>query len=353
MDILGFVLVIGPLIFLHELGHYLAGRWCGVKADTFSIGFGREVAGFTDKRGTRWKLGWLPMGGYVKFAGDMSPAGLSDPAWLELPPEERNRTFQSKSLAQRAFIVLAGPLANFIVAAAIFTGFALYAGDSRPIVGDVVQDSPAAAAGLRSGDRITALDDQPVSRFEELVVYVQGHPNRVVSVRFERNGSPGTLDVQLGAQTAKTVDGKDVSIGQLGVVRASVPLWRAPVQGVERTADITWSIVQSIGQIFVGERSVKELGGPLKIAQYSGQELAAGWLSLLFLIALISVNLGFLNLLPIPMLDGGHLMFYAIEAVQRRPVNAQTMEWAFRGGLVAVLMLALVVTLNDLGAFGL
>ncbi|MBO9623143.1 MAG: RIP metalloprotease RseP [Sphingomonas sp.] len=359
LTVLAFVLVIGPLVFLHEMGHYLAGRWFGVKAEAFSIGFGREVAGFTDRRGTRWKFGWLPLGGYVRFAGDMNPASQPTPEWLALPARERAQTFQSKPLWQRAIIVLAGPLANFIVAIVILSAFAtLYGQNVTPSVVGVVQPgSAAAAAGLQPGDRLTALGGRPVETFGDIAQFAQLRPGEAVDIEFERSGRTMTADAVIGVREEQDRFGNKYRIGVLGIgnstpVLKSVGILEAPLVGIGQTVSIIRMMTDGLGQIITGRRSVAELGGPLKIAQVSGERLAMGPTEFVFLIALISINLGFINLLPVPVLDGGHLLFYAVEAVRRRPVEPQVMEWAFRGGLIAILALMLLVTLNDLGAFG-
>ncbi|UZK66942.1 M50 family metallopeptidase [Sphingomonas sp. M1-B02] len=359
LTVLAFALVIGPLVFLHELGHYLAGRWFGVKAEEFSIGFGREVAGITDKRGTRWKFGWLPLGGYVKFAGDMNPAGQPSPEWLALPAHERAQTFQSKPLWQRAIIVAAGPIANFIVAILILSAFALAYGDNRTpaTVGSVIAGSPAAAAGLQPGDRITAMSGRSVETYGDLLKYTQLRPNEAVRIDYERAGQAQAVDAVIGMRTETDRFGNEYRVGRLGIgasapVQEPVGLLEAPLVGIRMTADIVQMTLDGLGQIITGRRSVAELGGPLKIAQVSGERLALGATEFVFLIALISINLGFINLLPVPVLDGGHLLLYAVEAVRRRPVEPQFVEWAFRGGMLAILALMLLVTFNDLGAIG-
>lgn len=356
---LAFVLVIGPLVFVHELGHYLAGRLFGVKADEFSIGFGREVFGVTDKRGTRWKFGWLPLGGYVKFAGDMGPSSQADPDWLLLPPEERARTFQAKPIWQRAIIVAAGPVTNFAVAIAILMGFALTFGDLRTpaVIGSIQPGSAAQVAGLQPGDRIMALGGRRVDTFEDMVRFVQIRPGQPVRVDFVRGSSPQAVTLTIGAHIERDRFGNEPKIGRIGIGRAAatlvpVRLIDAPSIAVRQTGNILRMMGDVIGQIISGRRSVKELGGPLSIAKVSGEQMALGTSSFVFLIALVSINLGFINLLPVPMLDGGHLLFYAIEAVRRKPLEAQVQEWAFRGGLAAVLALMILVTFNDLGALG-
>ena len=360
LTILAFALVIGPLVFVHEMGHYLAGRWFGVKAEAFSIGFGREVFGLTDKRGTRWKFGWLPLGGYVKFAGDMNPASQPDPDWYLLPAAERAQTFQAKPLWQRAIIVAAGPFVNFVIAFLILMGFALAYGDGRTpaVARDIVAGSAAANAGMLAGDRITALGGRDVATFDDVAKYIQLRANQTVHVDFDRNGRAMSVDAAVGSQTLRDRFGNDYKLGLLGIAPVK-PVWvpvgvaEAPVVAVKRMGSILTMMVDSMGQIISGKRPVSELGGPLRIAKVSGEQLALGLPDLIGLIALVSINLGFINILPVPMLDGGHLFFYAVEAIRRRPVRPEVQEWAFRGGLIAILALMLMVTFNDLGSFGL
>jgi len=360
LTILSFALVIGPLVFVHEMGHYLAGRACGIKADAFAIGFGREIAGFTDRRGTRWKFGWLPLGGYVKFAGDMNAAGQPSADWLALPAEERQQTFQSKTVWQRAFVVAAGPVVNFIIAILILGGFALAYGDVRmpPIVGATVPGSAAAAAGLQAGDRITAIGGRSVETFDDMARYARIRAGDRARVDLVRGDAQLSRDLVIGTDLQRDRFGNEYKIGRLGIAGARpvivpVGLLEAPIVAVKRTGEIVSMMVETLGQVVTGRRSVKELGGPLSIAKVSGEQMSLGLDAYVFLIALVSINLGFINLLPIPMLDGGHLFFYAIEAVRRRPVGPEVQEWAFRGGLAAILALMLIVTFNDLGNFGL
>ncbi len=359
LTLLAFALVIGPLVFLHEMGHYLAARWFGVKAEEFSIGFGREIAGITDRRGTRWKFGWLPLGGYVRFAGDMNPASQPSPEWLALPAAERAQTFQAKPLWQRAIIVAAGPIANFLVAIVILGAFAVAFGQNvtPATIGSVAPKSAAAQAGLQAGDRITALDGRAIDDFYDLRIFTIMRAGETVTIEFERSGQPQRTSATIGTLELKDRFGNVSRRGMLGIGPAApvvkpVAIWEAPAVGFAQTVSIVRTTLEGLQRIILGRIPVSELGGPLKIAQVSGESLAMGPLQLVSLIALISINLGFINLLPVPVLDGGHLLFYAVEAVRRRPVEPQVMEWAYRGGLIAILALMLFVTFNDLGAFG-
>ncbi|MES2045336.1 MAG: M50 family metallopeptidase [Pseudomonadota bacterium] len=360
MYILAFVIVIGPLIFVHEMGHYLAGRLFKTKIDAFSIGFGSEIAGWTDRRGTRWKLSAFPLGGYVKFAGDLNAASEPDPAWLELPPEQRAMTLPGKPVWQRAIIVAAGPVVNLLLAVLIVSCFVYVRGeDVTPAqVGKVAAGSAAASAGLLPGDRIVALGGRTVDTFADMADYTQLRPGETVTIDFVRSGATKQTRATLGGTVRKDQFGNSARIGQLGIwpvqpITRPVSLIGAPIVAVRVVREIIAGQLDAIGQIIVGKRSVKELGGPIKIAQYSGQQLSLGPQQLIAFIAMISINLGFINLLPIPMLDGGHLFFYAIEAVRRRPVEPRVQEWAFRGGLAAIMALMLFVTFNDLAGFGL
>lgn len=359
--ILSFILVIGPLVFVHEMGHFLVARWFGVKVDAFSIGFGREMIGWTDRLGTRWKIGWLPLGGYVRFAGDMNGASVEDAQWRNLPPDERARVFHAKPLGQRALIVLAGPIANLIAAVLILAGFAFAYGEPTrpPVIAAVMQDSPAARAGLAPGDRIVEVNGRTISIFQDIYPLVQDRPGMTLNIVYRRSGQERTALMTPSIVVSKDRFGNEYRIGRIGIVPVAEEMVRglnfgqSLVSGVERTGAIIDRMATGIWQVITGRRSVAELGGPIKIAKVSGEAAELGWQPFLYLAALISINLGFINLLPVPMLDGGHLTFYAVEAVQRRPVSPRTMEIAFRSGMYALLALMLFVTLNDLASLGL
>lgn len=356
--LVAFVCALGPLVFFHELGHYLVARMFGIAAETFSIGFGHELFGWTDRKGTRWKVAWLPLGGYVKFVGDMTPA--SNPAEVEaIPPELRDRAFQLRPVWQRFLVVLAGPVANFILAIAIFASFFTFIGTPQTnVVGAVIVNSAAARAGLQPGDRILAVAGQATPTFNDVSNVVAIRPNETVSLKLQRGNNVRLLTIALGSDWIEQAPGEKVRRGLLGVyptmqVMEPVPLSRAVPMAVDYTASFTRSIVDGIGQIFRGKVSPKELGGPVKIAKIAGAAAELGPLAFVQLLALLSINLGFINLLPVPMLDGGHLFFYVVEAVRRKAPSANALEWAFRGGLALILALVLFVTFNDLGGHGL
>jgi regulator of sigma E protease len=358
--ILAFLLVIGPLIFVHELGHYFAGRWFGVKAEAFSIGFGREIFGWTDKRGTRWKVGWLPLGGYVRFKGDMNPASTPSDEWLALPPEERAETFQAKKLWQRFIIVAAGPITNFLFAIVVYVAlFASYGVPRTPaIVPSIAPGSPAAIAGFQPGDRIVAIEGRPISRFEDFHRTVLLHPGQPLQFQLERQGRLVEVTAAPRPIVQRDRFGNESRIGRMGVAVPPKVVVKVPPQQVlgaalTQTSDTVRMMVVTIGQLIRGTRSLEEMGGPLKIAQFSGQQASLGWLDFVLFMSLISINLGFINLLPIPLLDGGHLLFYVIEGVRRKPLKPQAQEWAFRTGLAVLLALMIFVTFNDLASFGL
>ena len=351
--VVAFVCAIGPLVFFHELGHYLVGKLFGVGAETFSIGFGREIAGWTDRSGTRWKVGWLPLGGYVRFVDDEPHAGEGE---HEQPSE---KSFAGKAVWKRFLIVLAGPMANFLLAIIIFAGFFAAFGIPRTpnVVLAVQPGTAAAAAGLRKGDRIEAVAGQETGSFEDVQRIVALRPGEHVTVRVGRGGQSQLVQVTLGTHVETDRFGSKYRLGLLGVFATGRQLVAVPAgQLIPEAADYTWDLtsttMQGLWQIITGRRSVDELGGPLKMAQVAGQQASLGPFQFVQLLALFSINLGFINLLPVPMLDGGHLLFYAMEAVRRRPVSVQAQEWAFRGGLALLLALLLFTTVNDLGSFG-
>ncbi|MCJ2177013.1 RIP metalloprotease RseP [Novosphingobium album (ex Hu et al. 2023)] len=353
--IFAFLLVLGPLVLIHELGHYLVGRLFGVKANAFSIGFGKEIAGWTDKRGTRWKLSALPLGGYVQFAGDMNPASAPSAASDGLTPEERSHTFHVKPLWQRALIVFAGPATNLFLAVAIFAAFALTYGIpvTQPVIDAFPKASAAREAGMKLGDRIVAIDGEKITDFAEIRDRVAPFPGSTLRFALERGGQALVIPVTIAEHIERDRFGNEARFGLLGIEATHVDIVAvspgdAMAFGFDRSFYAMGTMVTGIRQIFTGDRSVKELGGPIKIAKYSGEQFSLGWDAFVGFAALISINLAFINLLPIPGLDGGHLAFYAAELVRRRPLDVRSQEWAIRTGVALVLALMLFVTVNDL-----
>ena len=358
LTIVAFICALGPLVFFHELGHYSVARLFGIPAETFSIGFGRGLFGWTDRQGTRWKVGWLPLGGYVKFVGDMSPA--SEPGTLDdVPDHLRDRIFQTRPVWQRFLVVLAGPAANFLLAILIFTAFFSFVGTPRTnVVGQVVPNSAAASAGIQPGDRILAVAGRDTSSFDDVFNVVSMRPNETVAIDVDRNGTKQRLMTRLGSDSIEDTTGQSFRRGFLGVsptttIGDPVPVTRAVPMALRYTANLTRAIWDGLVQLVRGQVSVKQLGGPIKIAQVAGQGAELGLLPFAQLLALLSINLGFINLLPVPMLDGGHLFFYAVEAIRRRPLSERALEWAFRGGLALILALVVFTTANDLASIGL
>ena len=358
--LIAFLGALCPLVFIHEYGHYIVGRWFGVGAETFSIGFGREIAGWTDKRGTRWKVGWLPLGGYVRFTGDMDPASMGKDLH-KLAPDIRARAFHAKPVWQRALIVAAGPAANFLAAILIFAAFFAIVGIPRtpPIVGQVQAGSSAAAAGLATGDRILSVAGREVETFADVRQVVSMRPGETVAIIVDRGGRQMNLTSKLREVVEADNFGQRFRIGRLGVAPVERPTYERPgalqviPEATEHTVKVTRAMAEGLWQIITGRRPVQELGGPMKMAQIAGQQASLGWFEFFQIVALFSINLGFINLLPVPMLDGGHLALYAVEAARRKPLGERAQEWMFRGGLAALMTLLLFTTLNDLGSFGL
>jgi len=351
--LLAFLGMISVLVFFHELGHYLVARLFGIPAETFSIGFGQELVGWTDKQGTRWKIAWLPLGGYVKFVGDMTPA--STPVDVDSIPEHlREHAFQLRPVWQRFFVVLAGPLANFLLAIVIFTAvFTFVSAPETNRIGKVEPNSAAATAGLQPGDRILSVAGHRTSSFEDVRTVVEQIPDKTVPIELQRGGSVDRLRVRIGSDELSDEHGKRITIGLLGVSAAPVSIFRAAPLATEQTVRITGWVVAGAAKLIVGEGSRKDVGGPIRIAQFAGQAASLGALPFVQLLALLSINLGFINLLPVPLMDGGHLFFYGVEAIRRRPLSERALEWAFRGGLAVILALVVFTTINDLGSIGL
>ncbi len=355
--VIPFLIVLSVLVFVHELGHYLVARLCRVRIETFSIGFGPEIFGWNDQHGTRWKVSAVPLGGYVKMFGehDFDDKNGDEVEREEMSAADRAVSFQSKSLRQRTAIVAAGPLANFLFAVVLFAALFATAGVPAPLagVGFVQPDSAAAQAGFAAGDRVVAIDGEPVTWFEDLRRIVSERADR--PTRFVVRRGEETIELTATPQAMAGADGTARPVGMLGIRPDGAqlgydrvgPLTAVAMAG-ERVVSITAQIGIALWEIVSGSRTASELGGPLRIAQLSGEMAQDGVISLVVFMAALSINLGLINLLPIPMLDGGHLAFYAAEAVRGRPLDRRLQEYSFRFGLVFVLLLIILATWNDL-----
>ncbi|MBM3089343.1 RIP metalloprotease RseP [Ensifer sp. T173] len=361
--IVPFLLVLTLLVFVHEMGHYLVGRWSGIRILAFSVGFGPELLGWTDKHGTRWKFCAIPLGGYVKFYGDEDAASTPDYKRLEaISPEERSRTFLGAKLWKRAATVAAGPIANFILAIAIFAVlFAVYGRSvADPIVAQVKENSAAAKAGILPRDRLIAIDGTPVATFDDVRRYVSVRPELEIKIRIQRDGS--FLDLPMVPERTEISDqfGNKMEVGIIGIVTDQDAgnfrlVTYGPIEAIGQGALQSWHIVTGtfdyLANLVTGRMKADQLGGPIRVAQASGQMATLGVAAVLQLAAVLSVSIGLLNLMPVPVLDGGHLMFYAVEALRGKPVGAAAQDVAYRIGFAMVLMLMVFATWNDISMF--
>jgi regulator of sigma E protease len=357
--IVPFLFVLTVVVFFHELGHFLVARWAGVRVLTFSLGFGPELAGFNDRHGTRWKLSAIPLGGYVRFFGDESEASTPDNAKLStMTDEERKDSFHHKKLGPRAAIVAAGPMANFILAIVIFAGLFTFFGrpNATARVDKVMEGSAAAVAGFKSGDLVIAIDGTKIGNFSEMQRIVSTEAGRQLAFTVKRGDTSLTLQATPEFKEIKDNFGNVHKLGVLGITRSNAPgdvlteqvdpataLWL----GVKETWFVIDRTFAYVGGLFTGSESVDQLGGPIKIAQISGQVATLGLAALMHLAAVQSVSIGLLNLIPVPLLDGGHLLFYAIEGVRGRPLSERAQEMGFRVGLALVMMLMVFTVFND------
>jgi len=355
-----FLFVITVVVFFHELGHFSVARAFNVTVETFSIGFGRSVAKWTDKKGTEWKIGWLPLGGYVKFLGDENGASTPDRELLaRLTPEQRANTFQNKPLYQRALVVAAGPFANFVLAVVIFAGVLMLLGQATVLttVGKVTPGAPAAAAGIRAGDVITTVNGAKVETFDQLVDAVHAHQAKAMAIGFVRHGKPMSVQVKPREIKVDNLYGDSVKLVGIGVQPAFAAsnaryVRVGPISALKGAAEQTWFVADTsltyLWRIVTGHSSSDQLTGPVGMAGVAKQAASAGFMSLLQLAALLSVSIGLINLFPVPILDGGHLLYYACEAVLGRPLGEKAQDVGFRLGLAAVLGLFVLATWNDL-----
>ena len=358
--VIPFVFVLSLVVFFHELGHFLVARRCGVRIMVFSIGFGPEIVGFDDRYGTRWKISAIPLGGFVKFFGDDNAASVPDTARIAaMDAQERAQSFAFQPVYKRAAIVVAGPLANFVLAIVIFAGvFMLYGKQTMSArVDSVLADSAAAAAGFKPGDLVVAIDGRPIDNFAEMQRIVSTSAGETLTITVDRGGVQQVLKATAALKEVKDNFGNVQRIGVLGISRSMAPEDVklhpvSPPQAIWMSVQETWSVIDRtlgyIGGVIVGREAANQLGGPIRIAQMSGQVASFGFVPLIQLAAVLSVSIGLLNLFPIPLLDGGHLLFYTIEALRGRPLSERAQEVGFRIGLAIVLMLMIFATFNDI-----
>jgi len=355
-----FLFVLSLVVFFHELGHFLVARWCGVRILVFSIGFGPELVGFNDRHGTRWKIAAIPLGGYVKFFGDENAASAPDQAQLSsMNAAERAQSFMFQPVAKRGAIVAAGPVANFLLAIVIFAGiFMLYGMQTMSARVDEVQPgSPAAAAGFEPGDLVLAINGQAIDSFADMQRIVADSAGEPLQITVDRKGAQIVLTATPILHQDKDIFGNIQRIGLLGIRRSPAPgdLKYKPVSppqafvlGVQETWFVVDKTLTYIGRVIIGREAANQLGGPIRIAQMSGQVASISFVALIHLAAVLSVSIGLLNLFPIPLLDGGHLLFYSIEAARGRPLSERAQEVGFRIGFAIVIMLMIFATFNDI-----
>jgi len=355
-----FLFVLTVVVFFHELGHFLMARLCGIKVLVFSVGFGPEIAGFNDRYGTRWKISAVPLGGYVKFFGDDNAASVPDQAAAaSMSDADRKDSFMFQPVGSRAAVVAAGPIANFILAIAIFAAIFMTVGKQTTSARvDAVQPASAAeAAGFKPGDLVLAINGEKIESFSDMQRIVSISAGETLSIDVDRGGAPINLKAAPQLKELKDNFGNVHRLGVLGISRLMSPgdiktEKAGPLRAIVMGAQETWFVVDRtlayIGGVFVGREAADQLGGPIRIAQVSGQVATAGFTALIHLTAVLSVSIGLLNLFPIPLLDGGHLLFYAIETIRGRPLSERAQEVGFRIGLAVVVMLMIFATFNDI-----
>ena len=355
-NLFSFLFIISIIVFIHEFGHFIVARLCGVKVEEFAIGFGKELFGFNDKYATRWKFCLVPMGGYVKMYGHRNAASLPDEEVIsKMSDEEKKVSFIAKNVYQRMAIVAAGPVANFLLAIVIFTFMFFARGEQRllPVVDLVVKDSAAEQSGLQKNDKILAIDNKEISDFSDVVqVISMTKAGDVLNFKVARGSDVVDLKVVPKIQKRKDVFGEEVEVPMVGIsashlVYRPLGLVDSFAKANKETYNISMAIFRAIGELVTGKRSPKELGGPIKIAKYSGKTVSNGFWMVIWFMAMISINLGVMNLLPVPVLDGGHLFYYMVELVKGRPLSRQIQDWGYKAGFALVMTLMVFTTFND------
>ncbi len=354
LRIFPFLAVITIVVFFHELGHFLVARWNGIRVEVFSIGFGGEIFGWHDKYGTRWRISWVPLGGYVKFFGDAGATSAQGDGLDEMTAAERAVSFHHKRLWQRASVVVAGPIANFILAIIVFAVMFATVGQriSDPFVVEVSAGGAAAAAGFEQGDLVASIDGRPISRFQELQAYVQPRPGQEIQIGVVRDGRTVDLIVT-PTPTEREVFGSTQTIGLIGITGPGGQFERqSPTTSIWLGVTTTFGVVETtlvyLADVVTGNASSDQLSGPIGIAVVTSEVARSSVVGLINLAAVISVALGLFNLFPIPLLDGGHLLFYGAEALRGKPLSDRAQEYGMRFGMLVVIAIFVLATFNDL-----
>ena len=352
---LPFIVVISVVVFAHEFGHYLVARLCGIRIESFSIGFGKKLFGWTDKAGTVWQVACLPLGGYVKMFGDADAASTPDKKVKKMTEEEKRVAFFHQSVGKRMAVVAAGPVSNYIFAILALAVLFVFQGQpfSPPVVGSLQESGVAAMAGVQPGDKIISIDGKEISRFEDIKRIVGMNSGAPIKMLVDRGGEEKTFSLTPQIAVQKDRFGGEHRMGRIGVISDKIEhIKRSPLEAVGSAALESWNMsvdtLKAVGQIVTGVRGAEELGGPIRIAEMSGTIAQDGAWAMLWFIAILSINLGLINLFPVPLLDGGHLLFFSIEKLLGRPLGEKTQEAGLRVGFILVMSLMLFATWNDL-----
>jgi regulator of sigma E protease len=355
--IIPFILVLSVLIFVHEVGHYIVAKWCGVKIEEFSLGFGKKLISRFDKSGTEWKICAVPFGGYVKMFGDSDGSSKPDDEKIKnMTEEEKEVSFPYKKLYQKSAIVFAGPFFNYIFAIMCFLFLFMTYGEqfTKPIVSEIKADSAASISGLQINDEIVEFNGDKIEKFEDVQAIASLNFEKEMPISVKRGEDIINLYITPKAETIKNIFGTEEKRGLIGIISYDVSFIRhsnifiAISRAFENANKIMLGTLKAVGQMITGQRSSAELGGPLKIAKLSKDFASRGAASLIYFISVLSLNLGLINLFPVPVLDGGHLLFFGIEALIRKPVNAKIQDVLFKIGMGLILILAIFITFNDL-----